>query len=293
MLTALVVACIAQMPSAWQPRAHGSTFELTLPANAEQMRHAFTRPRGTQQLVWIPGVLHAPAQDVTLTEGPVRRLQVLPKKLGVILLLTGRNAAPLAAKTALLGTPTALLRVGPPMQPAAVSPIATAATPVAEAPSSLAMTPLADDAPHAWTQDNTFGMKPTTWVVWGAGCTFLLAMAYLLRQRAKPHEHGSIEIVAVRSLSARHKLTLVIAGGERLLLATTDKEVILLSHLGPAEAAETAQNEEAEETAQTGARVFKLPTQRNQKPAASAATSGSFAPDVLGLLRLQRPAVPA
>ena len=280
MLNALLLACMAQAPTAWQPRTQGASFELTLPASVEQMRHALTRPRGDQQLVWVPGVLHAPAQDMSFTEGPVRRLQVLPKKRGVIILLSGRAAAPLQGQLALLGAPHALLRVGPPL-PASPSDVSDI--------SRLSQNATATDlgtmgaAPHAWSPDNPLGMRPTTWVVWGAGCTFLLCVAYLVRQRAKPSDSGSIEIVAVRSLSARHKLTLVIAGGERLLLATTDKEVILLSHLGPAETADDVEieSETAPNTApNTSAKVFKLP----KRPAANA-----VAPDVMGLLRLKQP----
>lgn len=294
MLTALVMACVAQAPAAWMPRAHGSSFELALPASAEQMRQAFTRPRGAQQLVWLPGVLQAAKQDVTLGEGPVRRLQVIPKKRGTIVLLTGRDAAPLGPQTALLGTP-ALLRVGPPLP---ASQAATGETGKARAADASFL----DDAPRAWAQGAGFGMRPAGWVMWGAGCTFLLAIAYLARQRAKPHEHGSIEIVSVRSLGQRHKLALVTAGGERLLLATTDKEVILLSHLGPVEELDA---EEATEQAPKRAKPrlvpdFNIPgvaapTTAKRPPASIPvrAPAASYAPDVMGLLRLKRPAVPA
>lgn len=52
------------------------------------------------------------------------------------------------------------------------------------------------------------------------------------RKKTTLADVGSIEVVAVQSLGGKHKLALVQTCGERLLLATSDKEVRLLSHVG-------------------------------------------------------------
>jgi flagellar biogenesis protein FliO len=52
------------------------------------------------------------------------------------------------------------------------------------------------------------------------------------RKKTLQADVGSIEVVAVQSLGGKHKLALVQTCGERLLLATSDKEVRLLSHVG-------------------------------------------------------------
>jgi flagellar biogenesis protein FliO len=60
----------------------------------------------------------------------------------------------------------------------------------------------------------------------------------------------SIDILAVRALGHKHRLVLVDAAGERLLLSATEHEVRLLSHVA---SSETSRIEAAADPAQVGA----------------------------------------
>jgi flagellar biogenesis protein FliO len=93
-------------------------------------------------------------------------------------------------------------------------------------------------------------------------CTAAGALWLLQQRRKKEGREGSaIHILAARSLGGRHKLAVVQVDGERLLLAMSDHEVSLISHLAPADPNE-AQGREvlAQQERSSTAQRFSLPT---------------------------------
>ena len=102
--------------------------------------------------------------------------------------------------------------------------------------------PWRQGAAPAWPAELGQARGPT-----GLGLAFgvaslLLALGglslWLQRQRQAGGGSGNaIELVAVRALGSKHRLALVEICGERLLLATNEREITLLSHLPQAEAA--------------------------------------------------------
>ena len=52
------------------------------------------------------------------------------------------------------------------------------------------------------------------------------------KQKTQGSESGDIDVVSVKSFGSKHRIALIEACGEKLLVAATDKDVRLLSHLG-------------------------------------------------------------
>jgi flagellar biogenesis protein FliO len=109
----------------------------------------------------------------------------------------------------------------------------------------------------------------------GLVCTAAGALWLLQQRRKKEGREGSaIHILAARSLGGRHKLAVVQVDGERLLLAMSDHEVSLISHLAPTDLSEAQPLEAQPDHAPRSAKQrFSLPATGLNRlgPAASAA----------------------
>jgi flagellar biogenesis protein FliO len=111
---------------------------------------------------------------------------------------------------------------------------------------------------------------------------FGAAGAYVLyRNQARPKDGaggGAIDVLALKSLGGRQRLALVEVCGERLLLAATEREVTLLSHLPGAlsEADSVVATEEQVEATITKAHVGRAPQAEISVAAQQSAEASGF-----------------
>ena len=120
-------------------------------------------------------------------------------------------------------------------------------------------------------------LSGSMWII-GLFLLCVAAAAVALVRRQKGQQSPMIDVVAVRSLGAKHKLAVVEACGSRMLVATSDKDVRLLTHLGNKEPPN-----EAFASVLAAEQRPPMPTPVPMPPAAPAEPSA----DVSGLLRLR------
>ena len=113
----------------------------------------------------------------------------------------------------------------------------------------------------------------------GLVCTAAGALWLLQQRRKKEGREGSaIHILAARSLGGRHKLAVVQVDGERLLLAMSDHEVSLISHLAPTDLSEAQTVEgQPEQQPRSTKQRFSLPASALNGLGSNASSTGDRA----------------
>ena len=132
-------------------------------------------------------------------------------------------------------------------------------------------------------------------IIGGLLLAFSLGLCILWKRRksaaAKGLNTDSIEVVAIKSLGGKHRLAVVEACGERILLATNDKSVSMLAQLGDTSQkatafAQTLTNIDAEEA--PGALDEDLPELSEPSPGKAQAKEQGAKSDLAGLLFLRK-----
>jgi flagellar biogenesis protein FliO len=246
------------------PRATADSFELPMQAQPRLLKKLERHLVGHRLVVFIPGATGT-AQSKTIEAGPVASLRVTPAQLGlaVTLHLRGGTDGALDRLSVRQDADPALRYVETLAPPAAAEAPRPAASEVPTA-AATAPRPSTETAPArpSGPLDAVFAQaraQPEKVVLAsaaggesgtrGTALALLLvvlvgaagAATFLQRRRAREKTVGeTIDVVAVRSFGAKQKLVLVNTCGDRLLLATCDKEVRLLKNLGPASATDTS-----------------------------------------------------
>jgi len=201
----------------------------TLTALGHTERHVLT----DRIVLFVPGAT-ATARATKLADGPLSAIRVTPADLGVAVTLLTRGPAAQVAERLELATaerPSFRLRTGVDA-PRAIEPVESHATPAtaialpqASARQSAPLQSLGLAAPHE--------SPAPTFALVGFVVLALAGIAWWLRRaRVKEQPGSSIQVLAVRAIGPKQKLMMVDTGGERFLLATSDKEIHLLSALG-------------------------------------------------------------
>ncbi len=299
-----------------QPQTSQTSFELELPMRRELLKKARTIVRADETTFFIPGG-SGMSGDLQLGQGPVARLRARSGARGTAITLTPRETFGKGNQPSLRLSPKPHLQVGGAEQTSAA-----AAQPLEEKTSA---TPAL-----GWEPKDSAALKtadPSTPLVRrlvpAIGVFCLLgggALLLLRRRRGQGNcNANTISIVAARALGSRHKLAVVQVDGERLLLAMSDHDVSLISHLSASDGEAAALTSAAAPAVPRARGRFALPQAAaapvaSQPPLASpmavpapqagqlsaqldegfaAPPSPEVSSDVAGLLNLRQPAADA
>lgn len=218
------------------PRASATGFELPVDAPVRALKKVERHAKNHRLVLFVPGVAGAATSQV-VELGPVSLVKVVPAERGVAITLQLRGEGSLDRLVVEL-EPSPVVRYGDAVL-AALPPPPVETMPAARpAPVETAPAPRLVSSPVLLASTTSGGSSTRTTVL---AVTLLLvvaaAAAATFAQRRRNHEKSvgeTIDVVAVRSFGAKQKLVLVNTCGDRLLLATCDKEVRLLKNLGPA-----------------------------------------------------------
>ena len=209
------------------------------------------------KIVWFVRGAKSKRMARVFRDGAIERLVVQPVQKGVVVTLSTRGrAADLSSRVSIEGGPKSRIVVrGESAQVVKRAPAASSVastkhaqpSPVVAAKSTPAVT-LAEpsvEEPLKVREASAFGFMAL--VLLGA-IGGLYGMVKWLQKRTKKSVvdvDAGIDVVAVKALGPKHRLALIEACGEKLLVSASDKEVKLLSHVGnhlvmnePAESAE-------------------------------------------------------
>ena len=224
--------------------------------------------------MFVPGVSAAPVTR-TFDEGPIKLLKITQAEVGVAITLVTRERPAQAMEQLDIGTgDRPIIRIGATSRP---QPFGDATAEPEQVPSTKSATlagPLLlgrNETPRA--APIGLGASPASGVpamaLVGAVLVALAAVAWWLRRgRAKESSGTTIQVLAVRPIGPKQKLLMVDTGGERFLLATSDKEVQLLSSLGADDTSDRSFGNTLDRTSQDRAApadldgLFKLRGQR-------------------------------
>ena len=247
------------------PEISETGFELPLGGlRASSLKQAKIHKAGKRELlVFLPGV-RTPRRARRFKEGPIASMMVRRVRRGAIMVLRTRGvfedpksrlsivasqggqltfdastlSAPLKAE-APESKPLNTVASTPKPGPASTEAKALAKTESPPAPGEMKTFPWAsrkDKGKAASPFKPAFSSRQSSMAASGMFGVLVLGLMTLFwairRKKSTLADVGSIEVVAVQSLGGKHKLALVQTCGERLLLATSDKEVRLLSHVG-------------------------------------------------------------
>lgn len=229
------------------PRSDAETFEWPLHAPARALHRIEKHAVGHRLVLFVPGVTSTP-QSRAIDAGPVAHVKVASAQRGVALTLTMRNGTEAVLEQLHLtvnAEPT--LRYRASAHPdsglaASVSPrenlIADAAPMRRSSPLESAMGPARAASGKTVLATSTGPESGARLPLLATSLVLLVTAAGVVRYRQKRQARltglgASIDVVAVHSFGTKQKLVLVNTCGDRLLLATSDKEVRLLKNLGP------------------------------------------------------------
>ena len=217
--------------------------EFILQAPAEALVRAEIHVKGARVTVFVPGVMATPRVS-SFPEGPVKRLQIVAKQRGTPVIVTLRYPKHAHKRVRLLPGNPWKLRVA---APSGASGATRARTQIAASSTaqSDAVAPTLVAATSATSPTSLFTTRPdasasplSLSLLIGMLLLALATAAWAWRRHQRGGAHDapqSIEVLATRPFGGKHRLALVETCGERLLLATSDKEVQVLSHLGVSE----------------------------------------------------------
>ena len=232
----LAVMILTTHLSSPSPSTSADVYELPLPVSGAQLVQAERHEQGTRWVVFIPGDAHPVSIAKRYSAGPIRGMRMRSVAHGLVVTLTPDPASHLTlASLQLLATPQAHVRV-------ALSAVAT--PPTRAAPTAAAAIavppPLPQPLPAAVALEPPTEFKkppaPATLKTLPMVCTLVVGglimgwLAWRKKHLAQASAH-TIELLAVRAFGTKHKLALIETCGERLLLAISDRQVTLLSHL--------------------------------------------------------------
>ena len=226
LLLSLVVGAAA-LPKAelhlGTPESTADSFRHAVDAALAALERAKKQSYEQHFTVYIPGV-RSKAQEVLLAEGPVERIGLRQLKRGVELRFATRGPAAEIARAVTIDSEPGAIRLGSPA--AEVSVTAESHDPHASDPASRILARPAAPVASGPKQ----GLSGSLWII-GVFLLCVAVAAAALVRRQKGQQNPMIDVVAVRSLGAKHKLAVVEACGLRMLVATSDKDVRLLTHL--------------------------------------------------------------
>jgi flagellar biogenesis protein FliO len=304
-MTLALTTCVAAALALLQPQTSQSGFELDLPLKRELLKKAQTIVQADETTIFIPGG-RGPSGDLRLEQGPVARVKARSGTRGLAITLQPRDSFAASGQPTVHLHPKGVLRVGQ-LHVASTDAGKTLGHDVSAEGKNLATDKegLGWDPRQRKQTKAAAASQPLAARLWPAGIGlvgFLGAAGWLLRRRRGDVAKSSntIAVVAARSLGSRHKLAVVEVDGERLLLAMSDREVSLISHLAPTDGAMAAA------ASASTSRRFALPKGPASAvaadaaalpvpapPAAAHATLGAMAAplssDVAGLLHLRQP----
>jgi flagellar biogenesis protein FliO len=235
-------------------------------------------------VLFVPGVT-ASAPNRSLATGPVSMVRVTQGERGVAITLMTREPGTRAAERLELtagehpAIHLATVGAGHAVSDDAVT--AGLANPEAAGPETLnlaAQAPATGRHPNGPTLGNVTNNRESpvpTMVLAGLSLLALAVVAWWLkRKRVKDQPGTSIQVLAVRAIGPKQKLMMVETSGERFLLASSDKDIHLLSAL----------------TAETGAEPVPEPSFSERLATAEAELPPSA--DLAGLIRLSGRQIP-
>jgi flagellar biogenesis protein FliO len=239
--------------------ATADSFEVSLHAPIRSLRRAEKHLLvGRRLVLFVPGVA-ATAQTTAIETGPVAQLRVASAQRGVAITLTMRGNSAAGLEQLLVSTdPEPMLRYQTMVATTAIHAADSNSAAVAPSASTLSEALSTEVAPShrpspvqaALTRERLSAGKAALAASTGGpeggarlplmatSLVLLVAAAGVVRYRQKrqnrlSHLGASIDVMAVHSFGAKQKLVLVNTCGDRLLLATSDKEVRLIKNLGP------------------------------------------------------------
>ena len=228
------------------PRTSVDSFELPMQASARVLHRIERHVVGRRLVLFVPGVAAA-AQVTNLEVGPISQVRVSPVHRGVALTFAVRNGSEASLeKLSLELEPEPLLRyLGTPHAESNQSAVKSTDLGGADVMPARRTSPIEAALIPEQRNASKTGLAATSSTASGTrtpllAITFLLLIAAVVAVRVRQRRQArlatigeSIDVVAVHSFGAKQKLVLVNTCGDRLLLATTDKEVRLLKNLGP------------------------------------------------------------
>ncbi|MBI5509013.1 MAG: flagellar biosynthetic protein FliO [Deltaproteobacteria bacterium] len=206
------------------PTDVGVSIPIAAPVAA--LKRIERHPGQNRLVLFVPGVTAAGSHR-SFADGPLAALKVTPAELGVALTLVFRAGAPLLPEHVEVATtaPAAIRLTLPDLAPPPLTAVEPPPAVVALAPPHAAPTP---PAPFAAPKESAV---PSAAIA-GLVVLGLAALAFWLKaNRCRDSGDASIQVLASRAIGPKQRLVMVDTGGERFLLATSDKEIHLLSAL--------------------------------------------------------------
>lgn len=195
------------------------------------------------KVVWFVRGARVKRQARVFRDGAIERVVVQPVQKGAVITVSTRGrAANVVARLSLEGGPQSrvVLKGIPSTATAklAAKPVVPAAMPALPLPVE---TPVAETHEAELSADEPVRVREASAMGFMAIALLgviggLFGMIKWLQKRSKKpgnlEVQAGIDVVAVKALGPKHRLALIEACGEKLLVSASDKEVKLLSHVG-------------------------------------------------------------
>ena len=246
----------AQQGEAGEVTVSDETFRI--PALPKRLVEKAKKHVKKNKVVWFVRGARVKRQARVFRDGAIERVVVQPVQKGAVITVATRDrAASVVARLSLEGGPESRIVLkgvpAPASRKLAAKPAAKKVAPVAEAMDVEAIEPTTEvreaevsaEEPVRVREASALGFMAIALL--GAIGGLFGMIKWLQKRSKKPgvEIQAGIDVVAVKSLGPKHRLALIEACGEKLLVSASDKEVKLLSHVGnhlvaeePTEAAE-------------------------------------------------------
>jgi flagellar biogenesis protein FliO len=226
-----------------------STFELPITRGALAVQNAKTVQQPNGDVLYFVTNASGPDSDADFANGPVAHLRTRDMPRGFAILVTPREGASVSLGSGVIAAKSAQpmaekrspIAEGPSPVAEGRSPMPESRSPSTDGPSAMAEKPIAEAPVMPRASSAYASAKPIDdrsssplrnfgllAVLLAAGAAVVV---YGKKKKLANGDSGGIELIAVKALGAKQRLAVIDACGDRLLIATSEQGVQLLSKL--------------------------------------------------------------